>query len=337
MRYLAILAALAVLVAGCTGQTFPGFGEIGKEEVKKLQEVRDFIKDYPNAEISTALYTPNSIKAVLPEFQDKCPSLGEEGKSYSKVIVRDPDTNRGLIVWVDEQNTVICSTSAPLITVPTTAATTTTAKRADGSSCLYAGECISGYCINNICNTPGAAGTTSSSTTAQTTTTAPTTTTAVTTTTANVTTTTTLATTTSTAQTTTTAATTTTSTTTTTTQPKPDLRLSSILTSTNASHKSFSIIIDNIGTVGITGAVWYQYYIYYKDPSTGANVSKANLGTGFNDLAAGGQKIVYVYFNYASGIYSNGDYYINVTVDNSNTIAEMNEFNNERSAKFTKP
>ncbi len=341
MKRLAILLGLAVLVAGCTGQTFPGLGEIGKEEIKKLQEVKDFIKDYPNAEINTALYTPNSVKSVLPEFKDECPSLGEEGKSYSKVVVRDPDTNRGLIVWVDEDNKVICSLSAPLITVPTTQATTTlVTKKPDGSSCLYYTECASGYCINNACNTPGAAGTTTSSsttTTAVTTTTAPTTTIQTTTTaagetttTAN-TTTTTIATTT-TAPTTTTTASTTSTTTTTTTAPKPDLYISTFMKTTNSTHWTFSIIVTNGGNAASVASNGGLNLRIWTAPS---NTSQKFSGDyTINAISAGSSQtfnIAYYYPPLPSGTYN-----VRVYADLPGYVSESVENNNERSMSVTK-
>ncbi len=343
MKKLAVLLALAVLVAGCTGQAFPGLGEIGKEEVKKLQEVKDFLKDYPNAEINTALYTPNSVKSVLPEFKDNCPSLGEEGKSYSKVVVRDPDTNRGLIVWVDENNKVICSLSAPLITVPTTSTTTTLAsKKPDGSSCLYYTECASGYCINNACNTPGAAGTTTSSTTTTvaTTTTIPTTiqttTTAAgeTTTTANTTTTSsTTSTTTTTAPTTTTTSSTTTTSTTTTTAPKPDLYISTFSTSSNSTHWTFSIIVTNGGNAASVASNGGLNLRIWTAPSNATQKFSGDYT--INAISAGGTQIFNIAYYYPP--LADGTYNVRVYADLPGYVSESVENNNERSKAVTKP
>ncbi|MBI4015386.1 MAG: hypothetical protein HY362_01560 [Candidatus Aenigmarchaeota archaeon] len=175
MKYVVFALAIVVLAAGCTGQAFPNFGNFTSNDAKNLQEIQKFMADHPNAEIKTSVYDSDSIKAVLPEFKDDCPTLGKEDKTYSKITARDPDTNRGMIVWVDDMNKVICSVSKPIIIVQTT--TTAPIKKSDGSACEIHDECVSGLCLNKVCSTPGSVLQTTTSIASTTTTTVPPTTT----------------------------------------------------------------------------------------------------------------------------------------------------------------
>ncbi len=319
MKYLFFAVALAVLVAGCTGQTLPDFGKLSTDDAKNLQEIQNFLKDYPNAEIKTAIYDSDSIKAILPEFKDDCPTLGKGEKNYSKITARDPDTNRGLIVWVDESNNVVCSVSKPIITVQIT--TTAPTKRPDGSECTNGGECISGFCINRACNTPGSAATTSSTTTTtiqgQTTTTIGTTTTANTTTTAPTTTT------------STTIATTTTGSTTTTTLPQlPDLTGSVAVYKYTGGYTGIAvktnITITNIGNIA-SNTTYVQAYI--ANASNSVNIF--GFGTSISSLSPGNSTNI----SFSPSYNTNWTYYkIFVVIDWYNANTEITKSNNNISS-----
>jgi len=311
MKYVIFAIALAILAAGCTAQI------LTDQDTENIKEVKDFLGDYPNAEIKTSFYDSDSIKAVLPEFKDDCPTLGKGNQSYSKVTVRDPDTNRGLIVWVDEQNKVVCSVSKPIITVRTT--TTAPTKMSDGSSCITGEECVSGFCINRACNTPGSAATTSTTTAVgQTTTTANTTTTSSTTTIG----------TTTTANITTTSSTTTTTSTTTTLPQFPDL------TGTAAVYKytgespgiavRTNITITNIGNIA-SNTTYVQAYI----TNASNNVNMFGFGTSISSLTPGNSTNI----SFSPQYSTNWTYYkIFVVIDWYNANTEITKSNNNISS-----
>ncbi len=314
MKYALFALALVVLAAGCTGQTIPDFGKLSTDDAKNLQEIQNFLEDYPNAEIKTAIYDSDSIKAVLPEFKEDCPTLGNEGKTYSKITARDPDTNRGLIVWTDNSNNVVCSVIKPLVTQTTTS---TLVKRPDGGDCTNGGECTSGFCINRICNTPGAIATTSSTSTTTSSTTTSTTTTVSTTTQP----------TTTTANTTTTS--TTTSTTTTTTLPQlPDLTgIANVYKYTGGSPGiavKTNITITNIGNIA-SNTTYVQAYI----TNASSNVNIFGFGTSISSLSPGNSTNI----SFSPQYNTNWTYYkIFVVIDWYNVNTEITKSNNNISS-----
>ncbi len=319
MRYLALALAAVVLAAGCTGQGF---------SPTNLKEVKDFIKDYPNAQIKTAAYSPEDITDVLPQYKADCPGLGKEGKSYTKLTVIDPDTNVDLVVWLGEDYAVVCSILNPLAKTAKTT-TTVTAKQADGNICETHGECISSLCLNKICSTPGSGSqtttptttfpttflitTTSMATTANTTTTAPTTTTVANTTTTAIATTTT-------ANTTTTLPTTTTLNTTTTTSPYPDLigNLDYVV-GPMPGTKVFGFTIRNIGGSSVNIPFKFKVEALLNDVLKGncnSTISTPVDQAGFNSGTCS------MYLN------TTGTYTIRTTVDVDSVVAEATRANN---------
>ncbi len=294
-KIFALLPVFAIVfAAGCVSQ----------EDLKSVPEVKAFLGENPESSFSAALYPPSKMKEVVQELSSNCPAL-EESKSYYKVVLNDLTKGRAITVWVDEQTKkTVCIISPP-------ASATTTLLKPDGSPCSSSIECLSGFCINSICNTPGAAGTTTTSTTIPTTTTLQTTTLATTTTTAPK-----------------VSNETTTIQTTTTISILPDLTGDiSFYEGSSSGLVNFNMTVKNIGQ--LTSKAGSVVYSIWKD---GSNVYDGS-GT-YNSLGFEESKL----FQWAPFYtHASGNYYLNLTIDTTSNTTESNENNNIIIKNYTAP
>ncbi len=139
MRAAIFLLIGIVLASGCLQSLSEG---TVSSVAKNLPAAKDFLQQYPEAELKTSVYTPTAVQTVLSKFAEDCPSLGEAGKSYYKITITDKTTKTQLMMWMDaSDNSLICAiraaatgepsatTQPPATTTPpTTAQTTTTAQ-----------------------------------------------------------------------------------------------------------------------------------------------------------------------------------------------------------------
>lgn len=167
MKISTLLLVAVILIAGCIQS---GMAPI----VKNLPEVKEFLNQYPEAAITASAYSPASIKFVLKNFEEQCPNLGEEGKSYQKVTVIDGKTKQMMIVWVEAKNNefvcairtslsgeIVTTTSSTTTIPPTTTAQITTTSQATTTTLLPTTTTT----IANTTNTTNASATSSTTTT----------------------------------------------------------------------------------------------------------------------------------------------------------------------------
>lgn len=86
------ILCLTLLLAGCTS------GQVDVTPiVKTLPEVKEFLKQYPGAEIKAVLMTEGAVSANIDNIRRDCEYLPV--KSYWKVILKEAEIN--LTVWMD--------------------------------------------------------------------------------------------------------------------------------------------------------------------------------------------------------------------------------------------
>ena len=168
-----------VLVAGCTSYQLDAL-------IKASPAVKNFISDYPNAEIITILVSKENVSSSLESIQKDCGSDFSADKYY-KAVLDDKDSGSKLSVWINERNlkvacvvkengskqtssttiqtttsissstsTSISTTTSSTTTSSTTTTippTTTTSGCSSNSGCGYKQICTGGKCVDVDCTT----------------------------------------------------------------------------------------------------------------------------------------------------------------------------------------
>ncbi|MBN2421752.1 hypothetical protein JXB41_00875 [Candidatus Woesearchaeota archaeon] len=101
-RVLILLALFSVLLFSCSKSFDP------IKFAKANSQVKEFLKEYPNAEMKLILLTEEQVNDSIEEIREGC---GEQMlvSSYYKITIDDPDSNLNLVMYIDsESNTLNC-------------------------------------------------------------------------------------------------------------------------------------------------------------------------------------------------------------------------------------
>jgi len=97
VKIFAILLGIigVLLISGCTTTMDPS------AIAKATGSVKEFLDEYPNAKVTASLFDESIIESIIDELRDDC---GEQMKlvAYWKVLVKDPDSESNITVWIDE-------------------------------------------------------------------------------------------------------------------------------------------------------------------------------------------------------------------------------------------
>lgn len=110
-KYLAIiLITLIVLSTGCTDKDISSI-------VNSIPEIQQYLKEHPNAKITTTYWTKNDVSKSLDEISKQCDRTIASTDMY-KIVVQEE--NLKVISWIDANTrTLVCSStegSVPLQT-----------------------------------------------------------------------------------------------------------------------------------------------------------------------------------------------------------------------------
>lgn len=100
MKKIVILSILVCLIffSGCIFNP--------EDMIKQNAQVKQFLKEYPNAEMLIIHLTEQQAQAILPEIQEVC---GAQiiAKEYYKATINDPDSGLNLIAYLDPNNKIV--------------------------------------------------------------------------------------------------------------------------------------------------------------------------------------------------------------------------------------
>ncbi|MCK5022950.1 MAG: hypothetical protein KAS04_02140, partial [Candidatus Aenigmarchaeota archaeon] len=92
--FLTISLISVLLLSGCIG--------LGPESLAFANPlVKQFMSEYPNAQITATHYSIEESEQILEEVSKDCGKEYTEGKELYKITIDDPDSGLNVIAWVD--------------------------------------------------------------------------------------------------------------------------------------------------------------------------------------------------------------------------------------------
>jgi len=116
-----LLLACVITVSGCVGGGTTDVTSV----VKTIPQVQEFLREYPNAEITAVLWSSSYIQSNMDKIKEDCiPAI--EDKAYYKVDIQENELK--MTAWVSSDDyTVVCiyKEGGEILTTTTTQETTT--------------------------------------------------------------------------------------------------------------------------------------------------------------------------------------------------------------------
>lgn len=96
---LAIFAVFTLLAAGCT---------ISPEQLVTANPiVKDFLRQYPNAEVKITFFSKAESERMLNSIKEDCGKDSLQAKNYYKVTIEDPTSGLFILSWLDWDNKIV--------------------------------------------------------------------------------------------------------------------------------------------------------------------------------------------------------------------------------------
>ena len=103
-KIFAILILIIIFISGCAS--------INPEDISKSNPiVRNFLKDYPNAEIKTTHFTKAQSQNIISTIRSDCGNDQLELKEYYKITISEPESGLSVLAWLNWDDKVVeCAT-----------------------------------------------------------------------------------------------------------------------------------------------------------------------------------------------------------------------------------